>query len=401
MSGLYIHVPFCQKRCHYCSFYSTTYGKRERELYVKALLNEIDDRADEFEEPTNENKEHIVQTKRQTNKDRYKLTSVYFGGGTPSQLDQEELYQIFLTLRSHFNIDDAEITFECNPDDIGPKYATTLAGLGVNRISMGVQSFDDAILQSINRRHTAAQVHNAIHTFHKVGIHNISIDLIYGLPGQTLDNWKHDLDTAIDLARPQEEFDKRPAITHISSYALSIEEGTHLYNMRARGELREVDEATFLRMYDMLVDKLTKAGFEHYEISNFALSGFSSHHNSSYWTGVPYLGLGPGAHSYNGTDVRRWNTADLRTYISAPSAPHEEERLSSKDQYNEKIITRLRTKEGLSISALTTYERHHLEQQAQRYLVQGLLQTDGNRIALTHKGIFVSDSIFADLMMEV
>lgn len=379
MAGLYIHVPFCQKRCHYCSFYSTTFGKEERDLYVQALLRELAERADTIAPH---------------------LSSVYFGGGTPSQLDLAEVGNIFEALYRRFDLSKAEITFECNPDDVTPEYAAGLATVGVNRISMGVQSFDDDILRSINRRHTAAQVHDAIRTFHEAGIHNISIDLIYGLPHQSMTAWERDLDTAIMLSRPATSWGNRPAITHLSSYALSIEEGTPLYYMRARGELQEIDEESSLAMYNRLIDKLTEAGFEHYEISNFSLPGFHSRHNTSYWSGAPYLGLGPGAHSYDGNNKRRWNEADLTRYITTATAPHDEETLSREDLYNEKIITRLRTKEGMDLAALDGRERQHLERQAAPFLTQGLMLKDGTRIVLTRKGIFISDSIFTDLMME-
>lgn len=408
MSGLYIHVPFCQKRCHYCSFYSTTFGKKERDLYVHALKNEINERKNEINEHKNKINERKDKAKERANntEDYHKdtlvhLNSVYFGGGTPSQLDKDELYEIFQTLHKHFDLSNAEITFECNPDDVTAEYAKTLAELGVNRVSMGVQSFNDATLKAINRRHTAAQVHDALQLFHKVGIHNISIDLIYGLPGQTLAAWEQDLAIAIALAQPHDKWNGQPAITHLSSYALSIEEGTHLYNMRARGELKEIDEETSLEMYNQLVDRLTEAGFEHYEISNFSLPGFHSRHNSSYWSGEPYLGVGPGAHSYDGICVRRWNDANLTSYIHSASAPHEKEHLTDKDLYNERIITRLRTREGLRTDTLSHEEKLFLMQQAKSYLAQGLLQMNDTHIALTRKGIFVSDSIFADLMMEV
>lgn len=385
--SLYIHVPFCQKRCHYCSFYSTTYGKAERDLYVQALLREMQQRAESLLSQTDEHQKH----------DRLQLGTVYFGGGTPSQLDKEELTRIFNAIHRHFTIaDDAEITFECNPDDLDTTdLAKTLKLLGVNRISMGVQSFDDSMLYSINRRHTSAQVFNAIRKVHDAGIHNISIDLIYGLPNQSLDNWHRDVETAISLSKTI--YGTHPGITHISSYCLSIEPGTHLYNMHARGEITETDEQTTLEMYTFLVEELEEAGFVHYEISNFAFPGYHSRHNSSYWAGVPYLGLGPAAHSYDGRATRRWNSSDLKAYCS--NLPYEEEHLTPSELYDELVMTRLRTRDGLPLKLLTEEQQRYILRHARRYVATGHLHVT-DTIQLTRKGIFISDTIFSDLMSE-
>ncbi|MDO4211621.1 MAG: radical SAM family heme chaperone HemW [Bacteroidales bacterium] len=385
--SLYIHVPFCQKRCHYCSFYSTTFGKAERDLYVQALLREMETRAEMWHQQ-HPNKDTAPA-------DRPEVQTVYFGGGTPSQLDEEELSLIFTAIRHHFNIaNEAEITFECNPDDLdSTDLATTLKRFGVNRISMGVQSFDDEMLRSINRRHSAAQVFNAIRSVHKAGIHNVSIDLIYGLPNQTLEDWKKDVNRAVSLA--QESHGPYPAVTHISSYCLSIEPGTHLYNMHARGEIKEVDEQTTLEMYSYLINALEAAGFLHYEISNFALPGYHSCHNTAYWTGVPYIGLGPAAHSYDGLATRRWNSSDLKAYCA--NQPYEEEHLTPSELYDELVMTRLRTRDGLPLSLLTEAQRRYILREARRYVETGHLCVD-EKIRLTRKGIFISDTIFADLM---
>lgn len=390
MHSLYIHVPFCQKRCHYCSFYSTTFGKRERDLYVQALLQEMEAR------PTDD-----------------LVTTIYFGGGTPSQLDAEELTTIFSAIRRNYRIaPDAEITFECNPDDVSRTESSTsgstthlptlLASLGVNRVSMGVQSFDDDMLLRINRRHTAAQALDAIHAFHAAGIQNVSIDLIYGLPGQTLDDFRRDVEEATQLASSICSTGNSPLITHLSSYCLSIEEGTHLYNMRARGELTETDEETTLAMYNVLIDSLTAAGFVHYEISNFALPSFHSRHNTAYWQGIPYTGLGPGAHSYDGIATRRWNRSDLRSYLADPIGSYDDEHLSPSECYDELIMTRLRTRDGLPLSLLSAEEQKYLLRQARPYIASGHVSVDkgSNSIRLTRQGIFISDMIFSDLMSE-
>lgn len=416
MPSLYIHVPFCQKRCHYCSFYSTTFGKRERDLYCDALISEMQGRRTD---------------------DR--ITTVYFGGGTPSQLDAEELRRIFAALRTNYHVaPDAEVTFECNPDDIAPlKHAekaadddaesfgatllSLLKELGVNRISLGVQSFDDKMLSAINRRHNACQAIGAVEACHRAGIHNISIDLIYGLPGQSMAAWRRDVDKAMRLVGRDD------GVTHVSSYCLSIEPGTHLYNMRVREEIVETDEETLSAMYDYLVKQAAAAGMEHYEISNFAIPGYASKHNSSYWGGVPYIGLGPGAHSYDGHNTRRWNLQQLSRYLLDPCNNYEDEHLTDDELYDELIMTRLRMAAGLPLSSVEEHRRSYLLRQAQSYIKSGHLKLEGTSpseispesaeftpesaevspehetrvLRLTHKGIFISDTIFADLMCDV
>lgn len=405
MLGLYIHVPFCQKRCYYCSFYSTTCGKRERDLYVEALKTEMCQRAAELADNASR---RLAAAAAHT---RPEVTTVYFGGGTPSQLDADELRNIFAALRAHFSIaPDAEITFECNPDDLATKalantgLAALLDACGVNRVSMGVQSFRDDILQAINRRHTAAQALAAVDILHNAGIHNISIDLIYGLPRQSLDTWRTDVDAAVALA--QSRRGDHPAVTHLSSYALSIEPGTPLYSMRARGEVAEPDEDTSLAMYDYLVDSLRQAGFEHYEISNFALPGYRSRHNSSYWRQTPYIGLGPGAHSYDGHSTRRSNDSSLDAYLAAPNGAYDEEHLTLSELYDELIMTRLRTSDGLPLDLLDEASRRYLLRQARPFLQQGhlCLSEEGGGapavLRLKRSGIFISDLIFYELMSD-
>lgn len=402
MHSLYIHVPFCQKRCHYCSFYSTTFGKRERDLYCDALVNEMQERRTDDS-----------------------VSTVYFGGGTPSQLDAEELRRIFAALRANYHVaPDAEVTFECNPDDIVPDLQTgevmdddaeslgttllsLLKELGVNRISLGVQSFDDNMLSAINRRHNARQAIEAVEACHHAGIHNVSIDLIYGLPGQCMADWRRDVDKAMQLVG------RDNGVKHVSSYCLSIEPGTHLYIMRAREDIIETEEETLSAMYDYLVKQATAAGMEHYEISNFALPGYESRHNSSYWRGVPYIGFGPGAHSYDGHNTRRWNLQQLSRYLQDPCNSYEAEHLTEDELYDELIMTRLRTAAGLPLSIVDDHRRSYLLRQAHGYIKSGHLKLESTPQAeisprqearvlrLTHKGIFISDTIFADLMCDV
>lgn len=368
MIGIYIHVPFCKKRCIYCDFYSTTYGKRERVAFVQALVAEM-------------------KLRRTTETVR----TIYFGGGTPSQLDREELTTIFKTLREHYNIaHDVEITFEANPDDISPEFAKLLSEVGVNRVSLGVQSFDNEMLQKLNRRHNAQQAQEAISTLRNAGIQNISIDLIYGLPGQSLEDWEKELSTAL-----------KQGAQHFSAYSLTYESGTPLYRMRTRGEVKECDEEISLSMFQILIEKTRAAGYEHYEISNFALPGFRSRHNTSYWQGIPYLGFGPAAHSFDGNRSRRYNLPTLKQYNASENGdvPHNTEQLSDEEHFNERIMTRLRTKEGLLLDTLSTKEKNYLLRMAEPHLQNQVLElTQDGELRFTSQGIFVSDGILADLM---
>lgn len=400
MLSLYIHVPFCKTRCHYCSFYSTAFGKAERDAFLHALCMELAARAQDYGNSKGE---------------RPPLDTIYFGGGTPSQLTPVQFQTIFAAIRENFHIrEDAEITIECNPDDLvsadrmtleGEELLSTFKDEGVNRISLGIQAFDDAILHTINRRHTATQALDAIRRIHQTGIHNVSIDLIYGLPGQTVEDFRRDLATVVKLLQPQrwseaEDSVIGPAITHLSSYALSIEEGTPLYNMRARGEIRDTDDDTLHNMYSLLCTTLADAGMEHYEISNFALPHHHSRHNSRYWRQTPYIGLGPGAHSYNGKRTRQWNLPDLHSYLAHPTTSFDTEQLSDAELYDELILTRLRTREGLPLELLTNEQRRHLLRCAHPYLSSNRLTLTSTHLRLSEAGIFISDTIFSDLMWE-
>ena len=306
MTGIYIHIPFCKTRCDYCAFYSTTLGAEWRERYVARLCAEAAERREES--PGGE------------------VSTIYIGGGTPSQLSVEQLARIFETLYAVYHVSpDAEVTIEVNPDDITEPYVAGLAQLPVNRISMGVQSFDDSLLRRIHRRHTAAQAVEAYRRLRKY-FHNISIDLIYALPGEDMKRWTADIDRAVELA-PE----------HISAYALSYEEGTPLTAQLQAGRVHETDEETYINMYNLLVDRLTAAGYEIYEISNLCRPSFRARHNSSYWHGVPYIGLGAGAHSYDG-DSRRINLPDVRSYAeSKANVPCRIERLSDNEKYDEML----------------------------------------------------------------
>ncbi len=374
MAGLYIHIPFCASRCIYCGFYSTT-RLDLRQQYVDALIREL-----------------VEVGKSKMLKDD-SISTVYLGGGTPSQLTIPQLRQLFDAIYIYNKVEpDAEVTIEMNPDDVSVPYADTLRQLGINRVSMGAQTFDDERLRWLNRRHTVAQVGQAVTILRAAGIRNISIDLMYGFPDETIDDFVHDIDEVIKLD-----------VEHISAYCLMIEEGTELYRRYGDKRVREYDdskEETERKMYELLIDKLTAAGYEHYEISNFARPSFRSRHNSSYWTGVPYIGLGAAAHSFDG-HLRSWNVSDIRQYIAAVNRDerlNEEEVLSATDFYNERVMLGLRTCEGVDLSALSDDERNYCIQEAQPFLSDDILLLTDNRLVLTRKGLFVSDYVISSLM---
>lgn len=373
MSMIYLHVPFCTSRCIYCDFYSTTQSATVRHEYVNAACAELANRKDYLAD-------RLIQ-------------SIYFGGGTPSQLQIKEIAILLDSINKHYDIDtNAEITLEANPDDVTPDFAHNLRNLGFNRVSLGVQSFNDRILKMLNRRHDAATAQYAVHTLQQAGLDNISIDLIYGLPTQLLQDFSSDLQKAFSLP-----------IKHLSTYALSIEQGTLLQRKIQSNELAETDEDTFIAEYEIMMQQAHAHGFEHYEISNFALPGFESRHNSGYWNNTPYLGIGPGAHSFNGTDERQYNEPNLGKYISAAGLPpHTIEHLTLSDQFDEQVFTSLRTRKGLS---LKTMEKRFgeawledLKRAAQKHISSGSLTFNNNTLCLTRKGFMTSNDIISDLM---
>ena len=287
-----------------------------------------------------------------------------------------------------------EVTLEANPDDLTEEYVRNLRTLPINRVSIGIQSFHDRTLRLVGRRHTAQEAIEAVHCCQRHGLTNISIDLIYGLPGETLDDWAYSLDQATTLG-----------VKHISAYHLTYEEGTRLWRMKEQGLVSPIDEEQSVKSFELLREKLLAAGYEHYEISNFALPGYHSRHNSSYWQGTPYLGIGPGAHSYNGTD-RRWNLPDLSAYLATPSGtdvPHEVEHLTTAERYDERIITELRTAHGICLTRLLADfgERYHTHclHAAKPYLQRGqLINTPDGYLRLTPESLFVSDAVMRDLL---
>ena len=373
MAGIYIHIPFCKRRCIYCDFFSTTQSEK-KPTYVRALCQELDLRKDYLEGE--------------------EIETIYLGGGTPSQLSQEELEAIFRTIYNIYKVKgNAEITLEANPDDLTPEYVAMLCQLPINRISMGIQTFHEETLKLLHRRHTATQAIEAFRRCREDGFQNISIDLMYGLPGETLASWKQDLQQAIDL-HPE----------HISAYHLIYEEDTTLWKLREQHQVEEADEDLSVSLFSTLIDELTKAGYQHYEISNFCLPDLHSRHNSSYWIGKKYLGCGPSAHSYNGTS-RQWNVASLEKYIKGielEKPDYDIEELDLYTRYNDFVLTSIRTCWGMPLTHLRTTFGEELYnyclRMAKPHIREGVMEIREDVLQLTRRGIFVSDGIMSDLM---
>ena len=322
------------------------------------------------------------------------IGTIYFGGGTPSLLKEEQIADILSTIREEYTIaTNAEMTIECNPDDLTPTYLAMLHSQGFNRISMGVQSFCDTQLQRLGRRHTAASARQAVENARNAGFRNISIDLMFALPGSTPEQWMNDLRSAIEL-KPE----------HISAYNLTYEEGTPLYRALQKGEITELSEEENIAQFNTLIEELGKAGYHHYEISNFALPGYESRHNSSYWNDTPYLGCGAAAHSYNGTS-RQWNIADIKEYIKGiENGEHncEIEHLSEEERYNDTILTRLRTADGIPLEWMkerfSARLNAYMLRAAGKEIALGNLKEENGHLSLTEKGIFISDAVIRELI---
>ena len=373
--GIYIHIPFCKSRCIYCGFYSTV-GTSFRQKYVDALCEEMRLRG------------------------RIRPVTVYLGGGTPSQLSASQLIQLFDCMDEVYGSmwqerdgQSIEVTMECNPDDVDESFASLVGTLPVNRVSLGVQTFDDARLQFLHRRHTATQAVEAVQRLRASGISNISIDLMFGFPGETLDEWKNDINYALRLN-----------VEHLSAYSLMYEEGTQLHQMLTKRQVGETDEELYIKMYDTLVKELQENGYLHYEISNFSRAGMHSRHNSLYWSDMPYVGLGASAHSYDGK-TRQWNIADVEQYITSISQgkiPSEGEVIDTQTRYNDMINTRLRTCKGLNLvwmkSVFGEEMYDYLLRNAQPMMESGLLRLDENHLHLTLEGIHVSDMVMGELV---
>lgn len=373
MAGIYIHVPFCKTRCIYCDFYTRT-DMSSRHNYVSAICREIELRKDYIGD-------EIIET-------------IYFGGGTPSQLTKNDFEQVFASIFRNFKVsENAEITMEANPDDLNDKYLQMIREFPFNRLSIGIQSFDDTELLFLKRRHSSQKAKEAVKSAKSVGFNNISIDLMYGLPNQTLDIWNKNLNEALALD-----------IQHISSYHLIYEQGTRLYRLCKLGDVNPVEEDLSVEMFSIMIDRLSSAGFEHYEISNFAKNKLYSKHNSSYWLGKKYLGLGPAAHSFDGQN-RAWNIPSISKYVEGVNLkklPLEIEYLDENTRYNDFILTGMRTMWGINLTELErlfgSQRKEYCLKNVRKYANQGFVTQSENKLKLTREGIFISDGIMSDLM---
>ena len=374
MAGLYIHIPFCKKKCSYCDFYSTSHELNEP-LFVERLKHELSIRKRFLPDPS--------------------IGTIYFGGGTPSLLSPKGMQEILGAIANELNVEPSpEITLEANPDDLSHEYLSQIHSIGVNRLSVGVQSFSDSDLKFLGRRHSSEQAMDAVRTAAKVGFSNIGIDLIYGLPSSTIEGWKANLIAAFKLP-----------IQHLSCYHLTFEKGTPLYTLCRKGLTLPVDDQRSQDEYQVLCSMAAEHGFMQYEVSNFAREGFQSTHNSSYWKQIPYLGLGPSAHSYNGM-VRAWNPSSVQQWAKALDGDHpyiETEELTTSDKLNEYLMSSLRTVWG----ADTEYIHREFGAKsainfgtiAKRYIAQGLMQQQEHSVRITQHALFVSDGIIADFFV--
>lgn len=373
MAGIYIHIPFCRQACLYCNFHFSTSLRFKNDL-INALLKEI--ALTPFY-----NDDNAIET-------------VYFGGGTPSLLPAAQIEAVLDVLQRKFTISNtAEITLEANPDDISALQLTTWRKMGINRLSIGVQSFFEEDLRWMNRAHNAEQSVNSIHQAQEAGFDDLTIDLIYGSPGLSNKKWEQNIRKAIDLRIP-----------HLSCYALTVEPKTALHNMIIKKKMPDTDAEQQARQFMQLTRWLQEAGYEHYEISNFSIPGRRSRHNTSYWQGKPYYGFGPSAHSFNGTDTRSWNIANNALYIQSlaqNTVPAEKEKLTVTQRLNEYIMTSLRTMEGADLGYIRKNFGDNVAEgvisSAQRYINSGKLMLNNQKLVLTDTGKLFADGIAADL----
>jgi oxygen-independent coproporphyrinogen-3 oxidase len=374
MAGIYIHIPFCREACHYCDFHFSI-SLDQLTPMMNAIQKEITLRKDFLEGEV--------------------LDTIYLGGGTPSVLSASQLKSLLQVIKDHYEISkDPEITLEGNPDDMNPQYLDDLINLGINRLSIGIQSFHEDDLRFMNRRHVKNQSHYCLEIARKAGFKNLNIDLIYGIPGQTMKKWEENIDIAISYLP-----------VHFAAYHLTYEKGTVLDYRRMRKKLKIQDEKSSLDQYKLLVDKLQQNGYQHYEISNFALPGYISMHNSAYWSGKKYLGAGPSAHSFNGT-TRRWNIAKNTSYINLVNEGSEYcemEELDKTSRFHDYLMTSLRTMWGADMEHILrefgqTYKEHCLRQ-AKPYLQSGRMKKDENKLILSKNGLFIADHIIAALFL--
>ncbi len=375
MAGLYVHIPFCAQKCIYCDFLSGTNLSLRRQ-FIDALIAEMDCCLDFFKDD--------------------KIRTIYFGGGTPSLLTGEELKRIYDAIVERWDVSEVEeFTMECNPDDLSEEYLVKLKYLPINRLSIGVQSFVDDELKWLNRRHMAKEAFEVVKLAKHAGFDNITIDLMFALPMQTIESLNYSIDKALELD-----------VQHISAYSLMFEPDSKITKLMELNRLEPLDEDIAADMFDLLSERLIEAGYEQYEISNYAKLGFESRHNSGYWHGMRYLGLGPSAHSFDGE--KRWsNVAHTIKYIdlvrNEELGIRNEELLNMDERFNELVFTALRTKIGVGLLELRLrfgdMRCDRLLRQAQKYIDAGNMHISNNRLALTHSGIYISDSIISDFMI--
>jgi len=374
MAGIYIHIPFCKKLCSYCDFYHII-TQSENRSFLDALIKEAAVR-----------REYIGNEI---------VTTIYIGGGTPSVLNPGEIMAILENIRKIFSLhEECEITIEANPDDIDNEYLSALKDSGISRISLGIQSWRDSDLKFLNRRHNALQAAEALTQTINAGFGNVTIDLIYGIPGMKLSDWSSNIDISLSYD-----------INHLSAYHLTYESGTVLNKMKEKGLLTEIDEEESTAQFNILIDKTQTAGFVQYEISNFGKPGYFSIHNTNYWKQVNYLGLGPSAHSFNGYS-RQWNIRDVKKYIKAVNSGtvfFEKEELDKKTRFNEYIMTSLRTMWGIDLD----YVENIFDKEGYDYIVNiagklidyGMIKQENNTLILTNQGKMISDNVISELML--
>ncbi len=374
VAGIYIHIPFCKKLCPYCDFYHTT-DMSLRQSFINSLLKETDLRKSYLQNDT--------------------IETIYLGGGTPSVLSPDEIKKITKAIRSSFSINnECEITIEINPDDVNPEFLKKIRSTGINRISLGIQSWRDKDLKILGRRHNSEKALRSLEEVIKCGFNNITIDLIYGIPGMTIEDWSSNLDKTFSYD-----------IKHLSAYHITYEPGTLFTRMKEKGLIKEIEEEVSISQFNLLIEKSEKAGFVQYEISNFGKPGFFSIHNMNYWKQHKYLGLGPSAHSFNGYS-RQWNIRDVRKYIDGINTNElhfEKEDLDVKTRFNEYIMTSLRTMWGIDLDYVErTFDKEgydYIINMTGKFINYGLMAQSEKTLVLTNQGKMISDNIISELML--
>ena len=374
MASIYIHIPYCKKQCTYCNFHFRI-AQNDKEEMLKSIKKEIEMRQPYLNGAT--------------------ISSIYLGGGTPSILNKEEIESLVNTVYCNFTIDKGtEITLECNPDDLNAQMLADLKEIGINRLSIGIQSFDDEDLKFMNRSHNAKEALGCIQLAKKAGFNNITIDLIYGLPNQSNENWEDNLTQMLALN-----------IQHFSAYALTVEPKTALKHLIDKKKVTPLDDEITVEHFNTLIAVATENNFIHYEISNFGKEGFFSNHNTAYWKNQHYLGIGPSAHSFNGTS-RQWNIASNKQYIekvNTNSSYFEIETLTNAQQYNEYVFTALRTMWGVDLNYISTQfgieAQQYFEKQVINWIKQEKIKQQNNNLTLTEKGKLYADAIASDLFI--